>query len=82
MSKQQKTEKERKTSKRNTSEVMRSVASSVDFIKSQIASDLVEAKNKKLIDLSQDDLRKIVSVVEGSITKSFIKTASQIESTL
>lgn len=67
---------------RSNSEVMRSVASSIEFIKSQIANDLMLAKNSKLIDLDNDQLKKISSIVESSITKSFIKTSGQIESSL
>ena len=67
---------------RSNSEVMRSVASSIEFIKSQIANDLMLAKNSKLIDLDDDQLKKISNIVESSITKSFIKTSGQIESSL
>lgn len=68
--------------KRNNSEVMRTIASSIDFIKSQIAIDLMEAKSKKLIDLDHDDIKKLSSIVESSISNSFIKTATQIETKL
>ncbi len=67
---------------RSSIEVMSSVASSIEFIKSQIANDLMLAKNSKLIDLDNDQLKKISSIIESSITKSFIKTSGQIESSL
>tara|TARA_Y100000992_G_scaffold302045_1_gene274703 strand:- start:5752 stop:5988 length:237 start_codon:yes stop_codon:yes gene_type:complete len=67
---------------RSSSEVMGSVASSIEFIKSQIANDLLLAKNSKLIDVDHDQLRKISRIIESSITKSFIKTSGQIESSL
>ena len=66
----------------SSANVMRAVASSIDFIKSQIANDLLEAKNKNLINLENEDLRKITSIVESSISSSFIKTSGQIESSL
>ena len=43
----------------SNSEVMRSVASSIEFIKSLIANDLMLAKNSKLIDLDNDQLKII-----------------------
>ncbi len=68
--------------KRNNSEVMRAIASSIDFIKNQIAVDLMEAKNKNLIELDRKDIKKLSSIVESSIANSFIKTSGQIESKL
>ena len=68
--------------KRNNSEVMSAVASSIDFIKSQIAIDLMNAKSKNLIELNHDDIKKLSSIVESSITNSFIKASGQIESKL
>jgi len=62
--------------------MLRAVASSIEFIKSQIANDLLEAKHKNLINLENDDLRKITSIVENSISTSFVKTSGQIESSL
>ena len=73
---------EKMVQKRNNSEVMRAVASSIDFIKNQIAIDLMEAKNKNLIELDSNDIKKLSSIVESSITNSFIKTSGQIESKL
>ena len=73
---------EKITLKRNSSEVMGAVASSIDFIKSQIAIDLINAKSKNLIDLDHSDIKKLASIVESSITNSFIKASGQIESKL
>ena len=56
--------------------------SSIDFIKSQIAIDLMNAKSKNLIDLDHSDIKKLSSIVESSITNSFIKASGQIESKL
>lgn len=73
---------EKITLKRNNSEVMRAVASSIDFIKNQIAIDLMEAKSKNLIELDSNDIKKLSAIVESSITNSFVKTSGQIESKL
>ncbi len=63
-------------------EIMRTIATSIEFIKNQIANDLIEAKSKKIIDLENDDLQKITSIVENSITASFVRVSGQIESRL
>ena len=68
--------------KTDSGTIMRSVASSIDFIKSQIANDLMTAKSKDIIDLDIEQLKKITTIVESSIERSFIKTSGQIESNL
>ena len=73
----------KKSTKNNTKgDVMRSVASSIDFIKSQIASDLLTAKSQNMLELEIDQIKKIARIVESSIERSFSKTSSQIESKL
>jgi len=62
--------------------VMESVSSVVSFMKQQVTSDLVEAKNKGSIELSKEDLRKICFYVETSMTNSFVKAYNQIENSL
>ena len=62
--------------------IMNTVASSIDFIKSQIANDLMTAKSQNMIDLDVEQLKKIANIVELSIERSFIKTSGQIESKL
>jgi hypothetical protein len=81
MSKQKKV-KAPERERSNSGNVMRAVATSIEFIKSQIVNDLLEAKNKNLINLENDDIRKLASIVETSISSSFIKTSGQIESSL
>ena len=70
-----------KKSKTKTN-IMNTVASSIDFIKSQIANDLMTAKSQNMIDLDVEQLKKIANIVELSIERSFIKTSGQIESKL
>ena len=52
--------------------VISEVSSLIDFIKTQVTNDLAAAKNKEIINLDQEDLRKIAFVVESSISNSFI----------
>ena len=70
-----------KKSKTKTN-IMNTVASSIDFIKSQIANDLMTANSQNMIDLDVEQLKKIANIVELSIERSFIKTSGQIESKL
>jgi len=66
----------------NKQKVMTSVASTIDFIKSQIAIDLSQAKNSGMISFEKEDLEKLSRVIEISIQNSFIKSSGQIESAL
>jgi len=66
----------------NKQKVMTSVASTIDFIKSQIAIDLSQAKNSGMISLENEELKKLSRVIEISIQNSFIKSSGQIESAL
>ena len=58
--------------------VISEVSSLIDFIKTQVTNDLAAAKNKEIINLDQEDLRKIAFVVESSISNSFIKASDQL----
>ena len=66
----------------NVGQVMASVSSVVSYMKEQVASDLVTAKNSGKIDLTSEDLKKICFYVETSLTNSFVKASGQIESSL
>lgn len=66
----------------NTRDVMNAVANTVNFIKEQIAIDLLRAKSTGMIDHENDEMQKIVRVIEASITNSFVKSSSQIEQAL
>ena len=66
----------------SNSKVMSSVASTIDFIKEQVVTDLMMAKSAGMINYSNDELQKIARIVNTSIGNSFVKAASQIENTL
>ena len=66
----------------DTSQVMSSVATVISFMKEQVVSDLMDAKNKGNINLEQDDLKKVCYYIETSLTNSFIRASGQIENTL
>ena len=61
-------------------DVMISVASMINFIKSQIPKDLMEAKNKNIIDVDMEQLQKLTSIVETSIQNNFVKASTEITS--
>ena len=60
-------------------ELMTAVSSVIDFIKEQVSSDLMRAKQVGMISQETDDLKRIARVVEQSITSSYTKSAGQIE---
>lgn len=66
---------EKKSGNKN---VMTAVSSSIDFIKSQIANDLIKAKNAGMINVEMNELKKISSVVETSIGQSFVRSSSAL----
>jgi hypothetical protein len=74
--------KNNKVDSQSNSKVMSSVASTIDFIKEQIVTDLMMAKSSGMIDYSNEDLQKIARIVNTSIGNSFVKASSQIENTL
>ena len=59
-------------------ETMKAVASSIDFIKSQVANDLMTAKSQGLIEIDNKELERLTSLVQTSIAQSFVKTSDQI----
>lgn len=66
----------------NKSEVMSAVSSLVDYMKKQTTMNLVEAANQGKVKIDQENLRKICSFVEASMTQSFINASTQVESKL
>ena len=60
------------------SKVMTGVSSIVDFMKDQVASTLMEAKSRKMIDIDEVTLEKINNLVRGSIEASFIRSSDEI----
>ena len=72
----------KKTKSNDTSKVMSSVASVVDFIKQSVVSNLKDANDQSKISLSDDDLRKVCFYVEASIESAFAKSSGQIEKSL
>ncbi len=65
-----------------TGKVMASVSSVVNFMKEQVATDLMMANNRGDIKISKEDLQKICFYVEASLANSFVKASGQIESSL
>ncbi len=58
--------------------LMVEVGSLISFIKTQLVSDISEARNDKILDLSDEDVRKIVFVVNSSIDKSFMRGSNSL----
>ena len=60
------------------SEVMAKISNLINFIKSQISSDLLKAKNSDLITADMEQLQRISSIVETSIQTNFIKSSKEV----
>lgn len=60
-------------------EVMSTVSEVIDFIRTQIVSDMKTANDKGLVKISDNDLRRLSNIMQESISASFSKSASQIE---
>ena len=58
--------------------LMIEVGSLISFIKTQLVNDISTARNDKIIELSDEDVRKIVFVVNASIDKSFSRGSNSL----
>ena len=62
-----------------STKILSSVAVVLDFIKSQIKSNLTEANNRNMISIEKNQLEKVVSLVDASIDQVFSKSSIEIE---
>ena len=60
------------------SKIMPRVTSMMMFVKDQVKSNLVEANNKKILNLSEIELEKIANIVTLSIDSAYYKGMSEI----
>ena len=60
------------------SQIMASVSSVLSYIKSQIGTDLLQAKNGKIINLDNDQIEKLSRVIQTSIDANFNKSCGEI----
>ena len=65
-----------------SSKIMRSVTNIVNFIKSNSTTTLFEAKNRGLIDVDDEQLQKICNLLETSITNAYVKSSTDLTSTM
>jgi len=59
--------------------VNRRVANMVDFIKTKVKSNLLECRNSGDIDISDDNLAQITSVIDRSISQGFQLSYGDVE---
>ena len=55
-------------------EIMEAVANIISFIKQSARKDISEAKNRKIVTLSDDEAKKIGNIIEQSIETSFLRS--------
>ena len=49
------------------SNVMTKVASIIEYIKNQTSKDIIQANNKKMINIDSNELQKLCSIIQTSI---------------
>jgi hypothetical protein len=64
------------------SKIMPSVSSLINFIKSQVRNNLVEANNKNIIKLEMEELERVSNLVELSIENAYTRGMSEVTSKL
>ncbi len=65
-----------------SSKIMRSVSNIVAFIKSSTTTTLFEANNRGMINVDEDELRKICNLLETSISNAYVKSSRDLTSTM
>jgi len=66
----------------NETKIMTSVSTMISFIKSQVKNSLVEANNKKLVDLNHRELERVTNIIEASIETAYTRGASEVINTI
>ena len=66
----------------SNSEIMSAVSEMVSYIKERAKINIATATQKGMIELSNDQAKKIGNIVEASIETNFIKAVSQVEQKL
>ncbi len=62
----------------NESQIMSGVSAMVDFIKTKTIANLVEANNRKMIEVNETTLKAITNLVESSIESAFVVSSSEV----
>jgi hypothetical protein len=70
---------ETKKSNNTYIEIMTATASIVDYMKQQVRTNLVNANNEGKINVSKEDLRKICSYIDSTMSNSFSRASGQLE---
>jgi hypothetical protein len=65
-----------------SSKIIRSVSNIVAFIKSNTTTTLFEANNRGMINVDEDELRKICNLLETSISNAYVKSSRDLTSTM
>ena len=59
--------------------IARSVAEMVDFIKERTTYNVVQASKTNVFNVDEESLRKIVSLIDQSVTAAFIQAYTGVE---
>ena len=77
-----KNKKNLKERKMKNSNVRGSIADMVSFIKEKTIENIVDCRNTNQVELSEEDLRKIVNIIDASVTQAFTASIGTIEKSL
>ena len=64
------------------SEVMTSLSSVINYIKTHVNTRLVEAANSEKVQLDPNQLRQVTSIIPGLIDEAFFRSSSEVMSVL
>jgi|MDTB01.2.fsa_nt_gb hypothetical protein len=62
--------------------IARSVAEMVDFIKERTTYNVVQANRTGVFDTDEESLRKIVSLIDQSVSQAFVQAYTGVENAL
>ena len=65
-----------------TQETMKAISTAFNFTSEKISQNLVEYFRREEFELSEDQIRQVLSIVESSVGQSLSLTCSSIEKTL
>ena len=57
----------------------KSIVSLLNFTGQTVTNNLISASRQKIVDISENDLRKIAAIVENSVTQSLVNGYSSVE---
>lgn len=64
------------------SEIMSSISNLVSFVGEKTAANLAEANNTDRLDLTEDQLRAVVNIVQQSVSQAYSLSGYEVEKSI